>query len=160
MRAADFLFENRVGNKLDDPEEYAKALQGFQLYFEPKRGEEELSDYKSSFDYLNKNGGHIFRVIFADSPEEVRLNDVNVHWTYDESQISYYIDNLWTYYGKGKKHAFVIEATVPPMSLSNWGVDLAGNPEEQEVNLVANQNQVTYKLFKWERHTLIPVAQT
>jgi hypothetical protein len=160
MRAADFLFESRVGNKLDDPKEFADALDGFQLYFEPERGEDELWQYKNAFDYLNKHGGNIYRVVFANNPEEVRLNDVNAHWTYDSSQISYYIDNLWSGYGRGKKHAYVIEATVPPMSLSNWDVDLAGNPEEQEVNLVANQHQVKYTLFKWERHTLVPIAQT
>lgn len=158
MRAKDFLLESaRVGNKLDDPKEFANALRGFQQYYDLEHGASELEYYKSSFDYLNKHGGKIYRVVFANSPEEVRLNDVNEHWTHDSSQIDYYISNLWTYYGKGKKHAFVIEATVPPMSLSNWGVDLAGNPEEQEVNLVANQNQVVYKLFVLDRTRLVPV---
>ena len=158
MRARDFILEGRVGNKLHDPKEYKDALEGFESYFDSS-GESELDGYITGLDNLNKNGGKIYRVVFANSPEEVRIKDLNHHWTWDSGQIDYFIDTLWSNYGRDKQHAYVIEATVPPNSLSNYDVDIEGNPEEQEVNIAANHDAITYKLLQVDGKRIVPVEQ-
>lgn len=159
MRAAEFLIESTpIGNILHDPKKYATALKGFINYFgNLDTAESELESYSDVLDYLNRSGGEIYRVVFANSPEEIKIDLPNIHWTHCVGQIYYFIDNLWSNYGEGKDYAFVIEATVPPNSLSNYDVDIAGNPEEQEVNIVANQGAIKYKLFKFEGKRLVPV---
>jgi hypothetical protein len=73
--------------------------------------------------------------------------------------LDYFLENLWSNYGEGKKYAYVIEATVPPMSLSNYDVDVSGNPEEQEVNIAANQGAITYKLLQLDGKRIVPVDE-
>lgn len=146
-------------NKLDDPKEYARALAGFESYFD-EEGRIELIGYNHAVNKLIKNGGKVYRVIFANSPAEVKQgikDGLNKHWTWCEAQIFYSIDNLWSNYGSGKDKAYVLIATVPPNSISNVGVDISGNPEEQEVNIVANYDQVKLELMQVRHKQVVPV---
>ena len=136
-------------NQLDDPKVYQECLDSWRDYYEYEdRALSEIEDYKYVVDRLIQKGGKVYRVIFANSPEEIRMDDLGVHWTIDESNIDAYLDSLWTNYGKGKKNSYVVVAEVGPNNITNRGVDVAGNPEEKEVNII-RPNEATYQAFEY-----------
>lgn len=145
--------EGKAINKLHDPKEEEAALEGFQDYFGEKRGEDEYSDYKWTVDRLIERGGKVYRLVFANSPEEVATDKLGWHWTADPSNIANYERSIGAYYGRGE-NPYVIEAVVPPNSISNESVDIAGNPEEQEVNIVANLDKAKFSLWTYEHKFL------
>ena len=150
MKIKELLNENAQSlNQLDDPKVYQECLDSWRDYYEYEdRTLREIEDYKYVVDRLIQNGGKVYRVIFANSPEEIRMDDLGVHWTIDESNIDAYLDSLWSNYGKGKKNSYVVVAEVGPNNITNRGVDVAGNPEEKEVNII-RPNEATYQAFEY-----------
>jgi hypothetical protein len=150
MKIKELLNESTQSlNQLDDPKVYQKCLDSWRNYYDYEdRTLSEIEDYKYVVDRLIQKGGKVYRVIFADSPEEIRMDDLGIHWTIDESNIDAYIDSLWTNYGKGKKNSYVVVAEVGPNNITNRGVDVAGNPEEKEVNII-RPNEATYQAFEY-----------
>jgi hypothetical protein len=150
MKIKELLKENAQSlNQLDDPKVYQKCLDSWRDYYDYEdRTLREIEDYKYVVDRLIQKGGKVYRVIFANSPEEIRMDDLGVHWTIEESNIDYYIDSLWTHYGNGKKNSYIIVATVGPNNITNRGVDVAGNPEEKEVNII-RPTEATYEAYEY-----------
>ena len=132
-------------NKLNDPVEGAETLKAFIAYYETDRGTENYEYYRDQVNYLNEKGGSIYRLVFADSPDQVRTEKLGNHWTVDQSLMDEYFERFKSYYAKGSK-PYVIVATVPPNSVSNQDVDVIGNPEEAEVNIVANVDRTKFIL--------------
>lgn len=149
MKIRDIILESTQSlNVLDDPQYYKKCLDTWTSYYD-NRGESELEEYKYRVDDLIKNGGKVYRVIFADSPEEIRLTDLGHHWTTESYNIDEYLDNLWSNYGSGKKNAYVVVANVGSNNITNKDVDVSGNPEEKEVNII-NPNQAKYEVYQYK----------
>lgn len=135
-------------NKLNDPAEEAKALKGFQDYYDDEQGQDNYDSYKYDVDSLIKSGGKVYRLVFADSPEEVRADKLGIHWTANDYVINTLRDPFGNYFAKGST-PYVVVAKVPPNSISNEDVDIAGNPEEQEVTIVANIEKTEFSLHEF-----------
>lgn len=147
MKIKELLTESL--NSLDDPKYYESCVDSWTNYYgDEDRARSELDNYDYQVDSLMKRGGKVYRVIFADSPEEIRMDDLGHHWTTDSSNIDDYLDSLWSNYGKGKKNAYVVVATVGPNNISNDVVDVSGNPEEKEVN-INDTSRATYQAFEY-----------
>lgn len=149
MKIKELLTESAQSlNRLDDPQYYKQCLDAWGSYYD-HRAESELEEYKYRVDHLIKNGGKVYRVLFADSPEEIKLADFGTHWTTESYNIDEYLDNLWTNYGTGKKKAYVVVAVIGPNNITNRGVDVSGNPEEKEVNII-NPGQAKYEVYEYK----------
>jgi hypothetical protein len=150
MKIKEILTESVSGlNRLDDPRYYESCVDSWTKYYgHEDRARSELDDYKNVVDGLIHHGGKVYRVIFADSPEEIRMNDLGSHWTTDSHNIDDYLDSLWSNYGKGKKNSYVVVASVGPNNISNDVVDISGNPEEKEVN-INDPSKATYQAFEY-----------
>ena len=149
MKIKELLTESMQSlNKLDDLKYYDECLKSWISYYD-NRGESELEEYKYRVDHLIKNGGKVYRVLFADSPEEITLTDFGHHWTTESYNIDEYLDSLWSNYGAGKKNAYVVVAIVGPNNITNRGVDVSGNPEEKEVNII-NPRQAKYEVYQYK----------
>ena len=151
MRASEFLIESAQSlNRLDDPQYYESCVDSWTKYYgHEDRARSELDDYKNVVDGLIHRGGKVYRIIFADSPEEIRMNDLGSHWTTESHNIDDYLDSLWSNYGKDKKNSYVVVATVGPNNISNDVVDISGNPEEKEVN-INDTSRATYQAFEYK----------
>lgn len=135
-------------NKLSDQAEYDKALAGFTDYYGDRtKAERLLGDYISSVNSLVNNGGKIYRVVFADSPKQIEVENFGRHWVADSGDLGMIGDNLRNYFGQGA-NAYIIEATVPAGVVTNANVDIAANPEEREVGMVSNPQGVSYKIYE------------
>jgi hypothetical protein len=150
MKITELLIESVESyNQLDNEETYQKCLDSWTDYYgNEETAKSELGNYDYDVHKLHEKGGKVWRVIFANSPDEVNLKDLGNHWTTDSSNISDYVDQNWEYYGKDKKHVYVIEATIGPNNVSNELVDVSGNAHEKEVNII-NLGQATYKLYDY-----------
>lgn len=146
-------------NKLDDPVEFAKALKGFEdAYGNQESALSELKYYKNTVDSLIKKGGSIYRVIFVKSVNDIDEKNLGNYWTIHSSNIDRYIGNLGEDAGEDAQ-PYVIEAKVPPNSVSNEKVDIAGNPDEEEVNIVANKDDITYTVHEYNGKQVGPAIR-
>jgi len=146
-------------NKLDDPAEFDKALKGYEdAYGNPESALSELNYYKNAVDGLIKKGGSIYRVIFAKSENDIDEKNLGNHWTIHSSNIDRYIGNLGEDAGEDTR-PYVIEAKVPPNSVSNEKVDISGNPDEEEVNIVANKGDITYTIHEYNNKQVGPAIR-
>lgn len=155
MRSSEFVIESvQSYNQLDNDEIYQKCLDSWTDYYDNKeKAHYELDNYKYQVDNLIKNGGKIYRVIFANSPEDIKMSNLGHSWTTDQSNIDDYSDSLWSNYGSGKKNMYVVVAEVGPNNINNNGVDISGNPEEKEVNII-NPNQAKYQIHQYKNKQL------
>lgn len=142
-------------NKLNDPEEYALALKQFVNYYgNEERAKEQLDYYKRDVDALIKNGGKVYRAVYADSVEQVDLQNPGRHWTTSDANFEDFFESGTFYDAYGRdKIPFIIEATVAPNGVTNEKVDIAGNPNESEVNLVSGTTP-TFKVFEYDNGRL------
>ena len=146
-------------NKLNDPAEFEKALEGFEdAYGDPKQARRELKYYKTAVDGLIKKGGSIYRVLFVESENDIDENNLGTYWTVHSSNIDKYVDNLADNADEGTQ-PYVIQAKVPPNSVSNQGVDIRGNPDEEEVNIVANKDDITYTVHEYSNKQVGPAIR-
>jgi GNAT superfamily N-acetyltransferase len=146
-------------NKLDDPAEFEKALKGFEdAYGDPKSALSELNYYKNTVDSLIKKGGSIYRVLFVKSINDINEKNLGNYWTIHSSNIDRYGDNLSDNADEGTQ-PYVVQAKVPPNSISNQGVDISGNPDEEEVNIVANKDDITYTVHEYSNKRLGPAIR-
>jgi hypothetical protein len=150
MKIKELLIESAQDyNQLDNEELYKKCLESWTDYYGSEdTATSELGEYDYAVHKLHGQGGRVWRVIFANSPDEVNLKDIGNHWTTDSANISDYVHQNWEYYGKDKKHVYVVEATIGPNNVSNTSVDVSGNPHEKEVNII-NPKKATYKLYNY-----------
>lgn len=138
--------------KLDDPEVYADCQSAWANYYgDEEKANDELENYKSAVDRLIKDGGEVYRVIFANSPEEINSDNFGNHWTTDQGNIEDYIENIWGYYGEGKKRAYLITAIVGPNNIDIKDVNVDGEPSEKEVNII-RPNEAKYKSELYREH--------
>jgi len=146
-------------NKLVDPAEYDKALRGFGKFFgDFKQARRELNYYRSEVDSLIKNGGEIYRLIFAKSENDIDEKNIGNHWTVHSSNIDKYVFNLGEDAGEDTR-PYVVKAKVPPNSVSNKDVDIRGNPDEEEVNIVANKDDITYTVHEYSNKQVGPAIR-
>lgn len=150
MKIKELLTESAHSyNQLDNEETYQACLDSWTDYYGSEdTAKSELGNYDYDVYQLHERGGKVWRVIFANSPDEVNMKDIGNHWTTDPSNISDYVDHNWEWYGKDKKHVYVIQATVGPNNISNTQVDVSGNPHEKEVNII-NPEQAKYELYNY-----------
>ena len=138
--------------KLDDPEIYADCQSAWANYYgDEEKANDELESYKYAVDRLIKDGGEVYRVIFANSPEEINSDNFGNHWTTDQGNIEDYIENIWGYYGEGKKRAYLITAIVGPNNIDIKDVNVDGEPSEKEVNII-RPNEAKYKSELYREH--------
>lgn len=136
-------------NKLSDPKEYEAALKGYVDYYDnEEKSKGLLNDYSIGVDLLLKRGGNVHRLIWASDLESVNLEKLGLHWTLDESNFERLMHLAPKDAWKDGLKMFHIRAKVPPGSVSNKRVDLAGNPEEEEVNIVSNLDEVQYEVME------------
>lgn len=62
--------------------------------------------------------------------------DLGSHWTTDRDVIDNYIEGTGRYYSEGKDMYVLLTAKTPPNNIDNLSVDVRGNPEEKEVNII------------------------
>jgi hypothetical protein len=132
-------------NKLNDPAVYNVILEEWIDYFgglgEP---EHDLDEYKWQVDKLIADGGSVFRILFVNHLSEIDTRNFGTHWCSGRYHLCEYGSELNMHYGNGKTCSFIVEAIVPPQSISNEKVDIYGNPKEKEVNIVANFEKIEY----------------
>jgi len=120
-------------NSLGNPEYADNVLESFKEYYGDEDGQWQFDNYRATVDNLIANGGSVYRVVFAESPEQVNLQSPGTHWTID-SDTAGFIAGKFSIDG-AQGNAYLMKATVRPGSISNGSVDLQGNPSEQEVNV-------------------------
>ena len=150
MKIKELLKESLT--KLDDPEVYADCQSAWANYYgDEEKANDELESYKYAVDRLIKDGGEVYRVIFANSSEEINSDNFGNHWTTDQGNIEDYIENIWGYYGEGKKRAYLITAIVGPNNIDIKDVNIDGEPSEKEVNII-RPNDAKYKSELYREH--------
>lgn len=97
----------------------------------------ELRDHLEGADYVYNKGGDLYRLIYANSEEDINKEDLGSHWTLYEWVLGDLEDRGWQeMYGEGKEKPFIIRIKTPPHNISIEHVDIHGNPEEKEVNII------------------------
>lgn len=143
------LKKSEMGNnKLNDKAEYDKALAGFIEYYGSEEKARDLLDYYvDDVNSLVNKGGKIYRVVFADSPDQIKYENFGEHWVANSSDLETIADRLRQYFGKGS-NAYIVEATVPAGVVTNRNVDVESNPEEVEIGMISDRSGVTYKVYE------------
>jgi len=96
----------------------------------------EMYDHIGVFIQKYEKGGYIYRLIYVDSVDDINLDDMGKHWAVDDYIVNDLHDSGWKEnFGKGE-HGFVITLEVEPKNISIDNVDIEGNPEEKEVNVI------------------------
>ena len=106
-----------------------------QYYGDINKAQEHYNTFISEVEQKNQNGGNIYRCIFVNSIEEINKEEIGYHWTIEKYYIEDYIDRIKQYYGMNKKLSIVVEAYTEPNNIIICD-DLAGNPEEKEINVL------------------------
>jgi len=125
-------------NRLIDPE-YYKETQKFwtDYYGETRRGTVELHDYSGTVDAIIEHGGTLYRIVFLEKFEDLNREDLGSHWTVDRDVIDDYIEGVeGRTHSAGKSVYVLLKCQTPPNNISNLHVDVRGNPEEKEVNII------------------------
>jgi len=124
-------------NRLIDPKYYTEALKFWIDYYgDSRRGAVEIHDYSNEVDAIIQQGGVLYRVVFLQKFEDLNRTDLGAHWTVDRDVIDDYIEGTGRYYSEGKDMYVLLTAETPPNNIDNLSVDVRGNPEEKEVNII------------------------
>ena len=138
---SEYLFT--VADKVYTKELYDNELNSFIKYYGySDTAKDELDWYISSVDTTFKNGGVIYRGLYANNVDDIKglyplTEDIGQHWTLDYGEAKTLITEiLEPHYNEGFNKIFIIEAYTPPKNISITHVDIKGNPEEKEVNVI------------------------
>ena len=125
-------------NRLSDPKYWEDAKEFWSGYYgDSRRGVQELLNYSNEVDYLVEKGGSIYRIVFLEKFEDLNRTDLGSHWTVDHDVISDYIEGVeGRHHSKGKDVYVELTCRTPPNNIDNLSVDVRGNPEEKEVNII------------------------
>lgn len=97
----------------------------------------ELCDHLGTAQRLWNNGGKLYRLIYANTEEEIDKSNLGHHWTISEYEIDTFRDKGWKdMYGGGKQNPYLVTINVEPHNVSVKDVDIQGNPEEKEINVL------------------------
>lgn len=125
-------------NRLSDPQ-YWEATKEFWIgyYGDARRGIYELVNYSNEVDAIIADGGTIYRIVFLEKFEDLNRTDLGWHWTVDHDVISDYIEGVEGRHHSAGKDVYVeLTCKTPPNNIDNLHVDVRGNPEEKEVNII------------------------
>ena len=141
-------------NQLDDPSVYADAQNKLTEYCcgvgEP---EYDLDEYKTAVNSLIKKGGELYRLVFLNEFSDLNFEDLIWNrWATSAHNLYELGGNHHHHYGANKPLSLVIEAIVPANSVSNQGIDIAGNPGRYEVNIIANFGSVILNIYESDRN--------
>ena len=79
----------------------------------------------------------LYRIVFLQKFEDLNRTDLGSHWTVDRDVIDDYIEGVeGRTHSEGKEVYVLLTATTPPNNIDNLSVDVRGNPEEKEVNII------------------------
>ena len=128
-------------NILSDPEYYREALKFWISYWGEgnRKGTLELREYSNDVDTLDSDGGTVYRVVFLRDFSELNREELGWHWTvdYDIAARDYASGAEGQHHQKGGKNvAVLLTCKTPPNNVTNKTVDVRGNPEEKEVNII------------------------
>jgi hypothetical protein len=128
-----------VANHHFTEEEMYDMIKGYYRFYDSSISNAlfELGDHLGTAQSLWDRGGKLYRLIYANSEEEIDKENLGHHWTISEYEIEYLQDKGWKdMYGEGKAKAFLITVEVEPHNVSVEHVDIQGNPEEKEINII------------------------
>lgn len=125
-------------NRLSDPKYWEVTKEFWTGYYgDTRRGVYELVNYSNEVDYIVEKGGTIYRIVFLEKFEDLNRTDLGSHWTVDHDVISDYIEGVEGRHHSAGKDVYVeLTARTPPNNIDNTSVDVRGNPEEKEVNII------------------------
>ena len=125
-------------NRLIDPKYYEAAHKFWMEYYgDTRRGTIEIYDYSNEVDAIIKGGGTLYRIVFLQKFEDLNRTELGHHWTVDRDVIDDYIEGVeGRTHSEGKDVYVLLTAETPPNNIENLSVDVRGNPEEKEVNIV------------------------
>ena len=125
-------------NSLSNPEYYQECKEYWADYYgDDRRGTIELHGYIGDVDHLIEKGGYVYRVVFLEKFEDLNKTQLGSHWTVDHDVLEEYIESVAGRSHSKNKDVYVeLVAHVPPNNIENLGVDVRGNPEEKEVNII------------------------
>jgi len=125
-------------NRLIDPKYFANALKFWTDYYgDSRRGAVEIYDYSNEVDAIIQQGGVLYRIVFLQKFEDLNRTDLGSHWTVDRDVIDDYIEGVeGRTHSEGKDVYVLLTAETPPNNIDNLSVDVRGNPEEKEVNII------------------------
>jgi len=106
-------------------------------YFD--KGLSEMYDHLDSFEGLYNKGGQVYRLIYVNSEDEIDRENLGDHWTISTYEIDTLANNFLDWgkmYGGGKKLPYMITLKTEPKNVSIDNVDVEGNPEEKEINII------------------------
>ena len=128
----------RIGDKFYNVEALSKIINGFvSFYGDYTEAIWQLNGYISTIDSLHKNGGDVYRLVYTDSIDDINKEDLGLSWTVDVDVIELLHSKDWrSMYGEGKKEAYVIKLKTEPKNITVSHVDISGNPEEKEINII------------------------
>ena len=135
-------FPFMVADKLYTMNIYNIELNEFkQWYGNDETAEYNLFCYINDVNYIYENGGIIYRGLYYDDINTIKgLNpltkDIGQHWTLHFHTANDILDKNETYYNNGFKNRLIIEAYTPPKNISIKHVDIGGNPNEEEINII------------------------
>lgn len=135
-----------------------KVVRAFQRYYGCEdTGLDSAEYYFDIVDSLYANGGELWRVIFVNTLEDIKLDDLGHHWT-NRYNIDRVAQLLW-YYREGAGKEFTIKIIVAPKSISVAGVDILGNVEEEEVNVIEG-GILSYEIYDSEGQLVLSGTPT
>ena len=127
-------------NSLSDKKYYDEVLEYWAsgVYGDYEKAKQILDNYIWSVDSIYEHGGELHRVIFIDDIAEFNSTDLGKHWTVDPEVIKTYPHTTAASVGGSgkKKHDVLITAQVEPHNIENLNVNVLGDWDEFEVNII------------------------
>ncbi len=136
------LFENftwKIADKEYNDSLYQSELDSFNDYYgDEETAKDNLDDYLSTVKDLYNNGGLLYRGLYADNVESINIDKLGEHFTIFDWAVRDILSNsiFKNSFNKGYDKTFVVTIKTPPENISIINVDLDGNPEEFEVNII------------------------
>ena len=140
----------KVADKHFSEDEMLNILQGYLSYYESfTESLWQLSDHLGTANIIWARGGELFRLIYANSEEEINKENLGNHWTISDYEIEGFRDRDWKgMYGGDKKYPFLVTIQTPPNNVSVKDVDIHGNPEEKEINILDDSKIIIKSIVK------------
>ncbi len=129
-------------NVLHNPRVYKRILATLTEYHGSESEARELIDsYSQAVDRLNHGGGTVYRAVWVERGDKPRLDNAGLHWSLtQEGAVEYLTSNAGVSFAEvddlNDAVGYVLAAVTGPNNITNHGVDLAGQLDEQEVRLV------------------------